>query len=259
MSLRLLLCVCLLQFAELSTVQAALVEPGRGSKTQDLRLPKDHSVGFVALEKNDLSVVEAAFKSFLAKNPGSAMAIVGLADVSVRRNQPGQAEQQLVARLAANPSNSLLLGALGRLKLITGDFNAGQKYLEQAIAADKTNLQARADLGDLYLREKKQPAKAAEIFRAALKEDPKYERAQMGLGMALAGGGSKTEALAAFSDAAKAVSMSPPQAGTYYHLGVVYQDTRDMTGTRNAFAKALQIAPDFKDAADAKRRVAALK
>jgi tetratricopeptide (TPR) repeat protein len=427
MSLRLLVWVCLMQFAVLSTAQATLIETGRGSKTQDQRVPKELSDGFAALEKNDLPVAEAAFKSFLAKNPSSAAAIVGLADVSLRRNKTGEAEQQLVAALAASPNDSLLLGSLGRLKLLTGDFDAGQKYLEQAIAADKSNVHARADLGDLYLRERKQPVKASEIFRAALKEDPKYTRAQMGLGMALAANGSKTEALAAFNDAAKAdpldatphfamgriyaeqkawdqavqefsttlkldptyilalgdranvaaqlgryqaaaadyeallkvtpedpqtmlklglvyeslqryadaermylaalkanpnfslaynnlayraaeqkknldqaltwakravelspdvphfqdtlgwvyhargqnkealatlekaIAMPPPQAGAYYHLGVVYQDGGNITGARDAFAKALRTAPDFKDASDAKRRLAALK
>lgn len=427
MLLRILLGAILIQSALWSTAQAGLVDSGRGAAPQDQVIPGALVDGFAALQKNDLPAAEAAFKAFLAKNPGSAPAIVGLADVSVRRNRPAEAEKQLVAAIAASPNNTLLLSSLGRLKLMTGDFDAGQKYLERAIAADKGNLHARADLGDFYLRQKKQPDKAVEIFRAAVKENPNYERAQMGLAAALAAGGSRAEALAALGDAAKAnpldpaphfamgrihaeqkswepaieafsiaykldpnsvaalreranieaqlgrypaaaadyeavlkaapddgttmlklgliyqtqqrdddaermflgavkanpklalaynylaaraaeqkkdldqaltwakravelspevahfqdtlgwvyhlrgqnkealatlqkaVALPPPQSSTYYHLGVAYQDAGDMAGARTAFAKALQIAPDFKDAPDAKKRLAALK
>src|SRR5262245_21597135 len=78
-------------------------------------------------------------------------------------------------------------------------------------------------------------ADAVPVFREALRADPTFASAHLGLGVAYAGLGRIDDAIRAFEDALRA---RPGYAEAYYNLGVAYDKAGSLDEAVEAFRRA---------------------
>ena len=76
------------------------------------------------------------------------------------------------------------------------------------------------------------------------------------LGWALRARGQRQEAIESLK---KASALDPPNGEIWYHLGVLYTEAGNRQQAVQAMTQALRVQNDFPEAADARRRLQALK
>jgi tetratricopeptide (TPR) repeat protein len=96
---------------------------------------------------------------------------------------------------------------------VNADAEIAREY-EQELELDPTNANAAYELGELN-RKSRQLEKARSLFAAAVKYDPDFDEAQIGLGRVLAALGQPSQAL---EHLRKAVSLNPRSGVAYYQL-----------------------------------------
>jgi tetratricopeptide (TPR) repeat protein len=216
---------------------SALVPPSKSSVAQD-QLRR----GVEALQKGDLNAAAAAFNEAAKLDPKAHTPLLGLAEVSLRRKQPKEAEAWVLRALKLAPKNAELHTAAGRVAFANRQFTLSEKRLKEAISIDPNFFGAQIDLGDLYLDTLRKPPEAANHYRAAAKIDPNHAGAHFGLGRALAAIGDTVGALAEFEAAAKLAPKNPLplQAAGEMELALDRHDKALAT-----FDQALKVKPDF--------------
>lgn len=229
----------------LSPVQAAFLFPGQppvASSTADDPAMGSYLQGVQALRDNHLLTAEDAFKAALKANPRMVQALIGLADVALRRDARDEAKASLDQALAIAPDSDAVQHALGLFHASGKDYPAAESALKKAIDLNPKNFAARTALGGLYANAMQRPADAAATYRAALAVDPTPLDARLGLAQALAATGQFTTAEKELATATKDHPDSPFPP----HLLARMQLAR---GNRQAGIKAidaaLKINPDF--------------
>jgi tetratricopeptide (TPR) repeat protein len=96
------------------------------------------------------------------------------------------------------------------------DAEIAREY-EQELELDPTNANAAYELGELN-RKSRRLEKARDLFAVAVKYDPEFDEAQIGLGRVLAALGQPSQAL---EHLRKAVSLNPRSGVAYYQLARV--------------------------------------
>jgi tetratricopeptide (TPR) repeat protein len=217
--------------------ESALVPPSKSSVAQD-----ELRRGVEALQKGDLNAATAAFNESAKLDPKIYAPLLGLAEVSLRRNQPKEAEGFIQRALKLAPKSAELQTAAGRVAFANRQLPLAEERLKRAVAIDPNFFSAQIDLGDLYLDTLRKPRDAAEYYRAASKIDPNHAGAHYGLGRALAGLGDTVGALAEFETAAKLAPKNPlpVQAAGEMELALDRHDKALAT-----FDQALKIQPNF--------------
>lgn len=145
----------------------------------------------------------------------------------------------LRALVAAEPGDSTFLVELARAYADLGDYEAGARLLEEAVAADKNPETLLAATGFL-LERAYQPATAlawAEQAAAALPDEPAAQRT---LGWALHLAGRSAEAATAL---AKATTLDPLDAEAHYHLAVVRAKMGAGGEARETYWRAADLDP----------------
>ncbi|MBM3813318.1 MAG: tetratricopeptide repeat protein [Acidimicrobiia bacterium] len=152
------------------------------------------NLGIVQLATGDAAGAEASFREAIRIHPSYADARGNLANLLSADGREAEALTEFDRALRFRPNDprarynyAMLLGKMGR-------YGDAQRELELSLRADPGFADAHELLGDLLLG-RNQPQQAASRYRDALRLRPESGRANLGLGMALAGAGDRAGAI----------------------------------------------------------------
>lgn len=179
----------------------------------------------------------------LARAPGEAMLSHLLAAVLFSANELQPARLHIDASLAKRPDNAAAQLLAARLARGLGDFDAALVHLDRAFALSpqrETLFEKARTLDAAGLK-----SHAREAWRAILNELPQSREAAARLGRLAWEDGEHQTALSLLE---RATTGEAP-ASVWFDLGVVRQDLRDHAAAAEAYRKALDIKPDYAEAA----------
>ena len=229
--------------------------------------------GLLHLQKNELDAAKTAFE--LAVRGGNAypFALFYLAGIHAQQGNPEQAEVYAAQFLAIAPDNAAGRNLAGSLAMRAGDFARAETLVRPVIAANGDDVvalnllsaallaQGKTDEGlDLLARVAQlQPDSAMaqtrlaagllatgqggvgiEHLQRALELDPKFQQADVLLVLNQLREGNLDGAIRAAQDYR---DRNPEAATPYNLLGRVYLAGNDQARAREAFVKALELAP----------------
>ena len=173
-----------------------------------------HLLAAVLFSKSELEAARGHIETSLGKHPDNAAA------------------QLLAARIARAAGD--FAGALSHLDLMIAIAPQREAFLEKARTLDQASLH-QADLRP----------KALEVWRAILDVIPKHTEAAARLGRLAFEDGDL--ALAASMLERAVTGEAPPSV--WFDLGLVRQDLCDRAGAITAYRKAIELKPDYAEAA----------
>jgi len=179
----------------------------------------------------------------LAQQPGEPMLSHLLAAVLFAKGEIAPARSHVETSLAQRPDNAAAQLLAGRLARSDGEFDVALTHLDRAIALkpQRDAFVEKARTLDLAGRK----GEAREAWGAILKAIPEHQEANARLGRLAWEDG---ELATAASLLARATASAAP-ASVWFDLGMAKQDLRDHDGAARAYRKALEIKPDYAEAA----------
>jgi tetratricopeptide (TPR) repeat protein len=166
-----------------------------------------------------------------------------LAAVLFARGELASARERVEARQAGNPKNAAALLLAGRIARAEKNFEAALTYLKRAASLGMTPeilLETARTLD-----QSASPAQARDVWRAVLKAMPDCQEALARAGRFAWEDGAHAEAVALLERA----SREDSPATVWFDLGLARQDLLDHAGAAVAYACALQVKPDYPEAA----------
>jgi tetratricopeptide (TPR) repeat protein len=151
--------------------------------------PKDEQIAvyraLAAAARGDYDKAESTLQPFAAANStGEAALELGLLQLHIgKRTEARRALQQTLAMSAANPTARDYLRA-ARASRALNRIDDAQSFFRDAIQLAPTDIRVNTEWGELFL-EKYNKAEAAKSFQEALKVDPEYGPALLGMAKAL--------------------------------------------------------------------------
>jgi len=184
----------------------------------------------------------------LVTRPGDPMLHHLLAAVLFSKNEIEVARAHVAASLAKRPDNAAAQLLAARIARAAGDFSGALSHLDLMIAIapqreaflEKARTLDQASLHQIDLR-----PKARKAWRAILDVIPKHTEASARLGRLAFEDGDL--ALAASMLERAVTGEAPPSV--WFDLGLVRQDLRDHAGAVTAYRKAIELKPDYAEAA----------
>ena len=199
--------------------------------------------GLASLIQGDLKAAEAALRESLKLKPDQVSALVGLADVNVRKGQKNEAAEYLQKALTLAPQNPAVQRSWGRYLASQKRFGEAEAAFKKAISLNPGSAAlAQVELGDLYLAGMNNPAKAIPAYRAAISLDPRVPGAHYSLGMALGSSGETAKAEGEFQEAGR---QEPGNPMPLQALAVLYLQRRELDKALQSFSEALKVQPEF--------------
>jgi tetratricopeptide (TPR) repeat protein len=179
----------------------------------------------------------------LRQQPGEPMLSHLLAAVLLAGGEIAPARAAIEASLASRPNHPAARLLAARIARADKDFDAALAHLDTAIALAPQREafveKARTlDLAGLA-------AQAREAWQAIQKVIPDHQEAAARLGRIAFDAGDLESAA---SQLARATAGEAP-APVWFDLALVRQDQRDYAGAANAYRKAIEIRPDYAEAA----------
>lgn len=184
----------------------------------------------------------------LIARPGDPMLHHLLAAVLFSKSELEAARGHIETSLGKRPDNAAAQLLAARIARAAGDFAGALSYLDLMIAIapqreaflEKARTLDQASLHQIDLRQK-----AREAWRAILDVIPKHAEAAARLGRLAFEDGDL--ALAASMLERAVTGEAPPSV--WFDLGLVRQDLRDHAGAVTAYRKAIELKPDYAEAA----------
>ena len=194
--------------------------------------------------RGEYSAAEKTLVPLAAASPGGNAALeLGLLQFYLGRRSEARRAMQLV--LMGEPRNPTAghFARAGRAARALGQFQEANGYYREAISLSPTDATIDTEWGELFL-EKHQWGEAAKSFQAALKNQPDYAPAHLGLARALA----QENPPAAERAAQRALELNPSDVGAHLFLAesAVMEDKKD--DARERIKKALSINPNSLEA-----------
>ena len=184
----------------------------------------------------------------LLRRPGDPMLHHLLAAVLLSKGELGAARDHVKTSLARRPDNAAAQLLAARIARAAGDFSGALSHLDRVIATAPQRdafLEKARTLDQASLHQADLRPKASEAWRAILAVIPGHLEAAARLGRLAFEDGDI--ALAA-SMLERAVAGEVPPS-VWFDLGLVRQDLRDHTGAVTAYRKAIELKPDYAEAA----------
>jgi tetratricopeptide (TPR) repeat protein len=184
----------------------------------------------------------------LIARPGDPMLHHLLAAVLFSKSELEAARAHVTTSLSKRPDNAAAQLLAARIARAAGDFSGALSHLDLMIAIapqreaflEKARTLDQASLHQIDLR-----PKAREAWRAILDVIPKHTEAAARLGRLAFEDGDL--ALAASMLERAVTGEAPPSV--WFDLGLVRQDLRDRAGAITAYRKAIELKPDYAEAA----------
>lgn len=148
--------------AEDVAAEQALIQfkPGAGVSTANPGLNQAYQA-FIA---GDLGTAQQQYERVVQREPNNRDALLGLAAIAVKRQQPEQAASQYVRLLDADPSDGEAIAGL--VSLNQGDPNQNESRLKKVLAQNPQSGAVLFALGNLYARQSRWPDAQQTYFRA---------------------------------------------------------------------------------------------
>jgi tetratricopeptide (TPR) repeat protein len=184
----------------------------------------------------------------LSHRPGDPMLHHLLAAVLFSKGEIETAGSHVKTSLAKRPDNAAAQLLAARVARAAGDFGVALSHLDRVIAIAPQReafLEKARTLDQAALRQAHLRPQAHEAWRAILEVIPGYPEAAARLGRLAFEDGNL--ALAA-SLLERAVTNEVPPS-VWFDLGLVRQDLRDHAGAASAYRRAIELKPDYAEAA----------
>jgi tetratricopeptide (TPR) repeat protein len=218
------------------------VERLTASVTGDEALAVIRAKALVA--RGEYPAAEKVLTSFATAAPGGDAALeLGLLQLYLGRRSEARRAMQLVLMAEPRSPSARDFARAGRAARVLGQFQEANGYYREAMAMAPTDAAIDTEWGELFL-EKHQWGEAAKSFQSALKNQPDYAPALLGLARALV----EENPPAAEKAARRALELNPSDASGHLLLAelAVMEDKKD--DAREAIAKALSINPNSLEA-----------
>lgn len=136
-----------------------------------------HSLrGQAHLGLNDIEAAGKEFEASLEEDSGNIQAFVGLAQLSLRRNEAEAAKEWVDQAVARGPAEPDVLAIKGAFQFATGNFVEAEAFYKALVKARPENLRHRLPLANTQVMSGK-PKEAAETLAPILKLAPKHPAA----------------------------------------------------------------------------------
>jgi tetratricopeptide (TPR) repeat protein len=239
--------------ASVSAARATAEKSWRGGRFDEIEtlaqaFPKDEAIAvhhaLSVAARGDYARAESILKPFVAANPGGDAALeTGLLQLGVGRRTEGRQTLQLIlAADVRNPSARDYLRA-ARASRAMHRIDDAQSYFRDAVGLAPNDPRVNTEWGELFV-EKYSNADAAKSFQEALKADPEYGPALLGMARALAD--ENPPQAVAFAQAA--LKVNPNDAGAHLLMAemAVYQDKK--SEAKESIGRVLKVNPRHLEA-----------
>jgi tetratricopeptide (TPR) repeat protein len=186
---------------------------------------------------------DAALDSYRQNHPQSDDAAYLLAYVRFRENQPKESLQLFTdaAKLKRPTADDLKVVALDYVLL--SDYDDAARYLEESLAIDPGNIEARYHLGRVRYQQNRFDL-AIVAFQEVIRRDPRNIKAQDNLGLSLEARNEVDAAIAAYREAIKLDENSPVHdEQPYLNLGALLGKSGRPEEAVSLLVRAAAIAP----------------
>ncbi len=201
--------------------------------------------GLESLVAGDLAGAEAAFRENIRRNPKSANAMLGLAEIAFRRNRLEEAGSLIHQAVEIAPDSPHAQTSLGRYLRLTRQFDQAMEAFGKAAELDPNAVEPRLALGDLYLMVFGKPKQAVEAYQTAVAIDPNRAAAHYALGVAQFRLGEHTSAI---TELRKAATLEPENPLPHLELARIYLNLQKPTDALTSVGEALRIQPELAEA-----------
>lgn len=193
----------------------------------------------------DLAGAEKLFQQVLALQRNHVPALLGLAEIAFRQQQPQKVGTLLGQAVKADPGDAYAQASMGRYLAVNKRYPEAEVALKRAVELSATLVRPRMDLADLYATALKQPKLALSLYQDVLTIEPKHAGAHYALGVALAKEGDYDKARAALEKAARLEPNNPLPAVALAQVSMRRKAYDDAMGWVN---QALKIQPTLAGA-----------
>jgi predicted CXXCH cytochrome family protein len=147
-----------------------------------------NTLGQILFETGDAARAVEHYREAIRLRPDFAEAHSNLANYYTVHKDFARADRHFAIAVELAPKQPVARFNYGLSLAMRGQFDAAQRQFELAVLYQPTMAEAHDSLGTLASRRRDWPA-AIKHYRAALQARPGYDRAQLGIGMALAASG----------------------------------------------------------------------
>jgi tetratricopeptide (TPR) repeat protein len=205
-----------------------------------------YNLGIVCVNMDRWADAVNAFNASLHLLPGDLDALYSLAEISIRRNQPAEAKNYLVAAMRAHPNSFPARHRilLAHAYLALGELGKAQSELEKAIELDPSNGDAIYNL-ILVLRKSGQNASAAAHLDKLLMFQPPHRSALL---LAAQIAFTENKRARGYGYLARLQLMSPNDPEINDTLGVALATDGHYFEAKKAFERAVADSSDYEPA-----------
>ncbi len=243
----------LAEAGQLDEAQAQLEEVSRLEPKNTAML---QALGDFCLRRGKLDQAQQAFANALAIDPRFLPARMGEGDLFVARKDLDHALSSYQAVLQIAPKSTAALFKIGVVHDMKGQWNEAEQAYRQVLDADPKLALAANNLAWLLNEREKKPAEALKWATKAVELAPKDYNCQDTLGWVLRANGDRSRALVVLK---QANALAPANPQVLYHLGILYQESKQSGPARQSFSKALELSKTFEGARDSQSRLDALR
>jgi tetratricopeptide (TPR) repeat protein len=239
----------------LSIVNAQIAKSPSNSSFYDL-------LGTVLFRnKKDLNAAEAAFRKSIELDRNNSDAVIKLGQAQAEKGEIDQAiatYQQAISDHSRAPEFYTLLGELYESRR---DWTKAQDAYQKTLGLRPNDPLASNNLANVMLQSGGNVDEAMSLAQTARRGLPDSPEAADTLGWAYYQKGAYRSAVSMFQEALKLQekNKAPDSADIHYHLGLAYQKTEQPALARQQLERVLKINPNYSEAAEIKRQLAALK
>ncbi|MDR3525921.1 MAG: sulfotransferase [Rhizomicrobium sp.] len=199
-----------------------------------------HRLGLVCIQAGRLEEAKNFLQRAAAAAPADAAVHHHLGLLLLRLGFPSDAAREAEAALERNPDLAEAWSTLGAARTALGETDKALACLNRAIALSPDDPEIFKTLGQVALQ-RDLPDAALDFFDKALARQPRAITAQLGRAEALAALGRQGDALVASEEA---IRLDPGYANAIAMRGSVLKQLGRLTEAENAFAHAVQLAPE---------------
>lgn len=199
--------------------------------------------GKALLNLGQLQDASAAIEHYMETHPRSDDAAYLLAYIRFRQNEPKESLQLFADAARLKDPGADDLKVVGLNYVLLSDYDHAAQYLEQSLAMDPENVEARYHLGRVrYQQNRFQLAIAA--FEEVLRRDPNHAKAQDNLGLSLEATNQIDAAIGAYRKAiALDEQLSVHTEQPYLNLGTLLAKSDRAEEAIPLLTRAVAIAP----------------
>jgi tetratricopeptide (TPR) repeat protein len=201
--------------------------------------------GMADLRSNDLQAAETAFEDTLKSDPKRVEALIGLAEIALKRGKTEETQRYLKQANSVAPKHLAVHLAWAKFFLSQKKWHDVEVELKKSIEIDPKALVPRLALADFYLANLHKPKRAIVAYREALILDPQSVAAHYSLGVALVDDGQQNEAVLEWQEAGR---LAPANPLPFQTVGRFYSLRKEPAKAIEFFSLAIKAQPDHAPA-----------